>query len=217
MSEADEISSFYVDIEVKDAEGNAAKLSVNPTGQFNGGGCQAIAYYRPERILEAADAEALYQVLTKGIEFEEIEGTLDPEPEDYQLSTMLEFAKGLDETEDNSWWLRYFKRLVTKAEEFHAALNEMKEIETVTVHQVHNACGDLCDFADYTNAPEGEEEDTIRQFLEDTLTPDSAIDDLMDCLDDGYFELSQYQSDKVLIADRKNGTVKELFTVTDVR
>ena len=90
-------------------------------------------------------------------------------------------------------------------------------ISKVIVHQYHDASGELCDFVDYTCCPEGEDEEVLRSFFEDTLSDDSDIDEIMDCFEDGYFYSSSYESDEVSVIDIETHTVSKAMTIKNVR
>ena len=69
---------------------------------------------------------------------------------------------------------------------------------------------------DFTCCPEGEEEDVLREFFEENLTPESEIDAIMDLFEDGYFYGNGFAADEAVTVDFKNGTYEKTLTVTDV-
>ena len=92
---------------------------------------------------------------------------------------------------------------------------DLKDLKAV-VHQFHEASGELCDFVDFTCCPEGEEEDVLREFFEENLSPESEIDAIMDLFEDGYFYGNGFAADEAFLIDFTNGSFEKKLTVTDV-
>ena len=219
MSEFETGISFaeYVSVEVlKDDQ--KIKLSVNPVGQFNPGGCTATVFIKKEGVLTLEKVEDLYEYLIKRIGFDNLEAVIDLK--DYSLKGVLEYTKGLEVDDENSWWLNYFKRLEEKVDEFHKALvslnAELKDLK-VKVHQYHDASGELCDFVDFICCPEGEDEEELREFFEENLSNDSEIDNIMECFEDGYFYGNSFSAAETTVIDFANNSVEKTMKVTDVR
>ena len=219
MSEFETGISFaeYVSVEVlKDDQ--KIKLSVNPVGQFNPGGCTAFVSVKKDGVLALEKVEDLYEYLLKRIGFDNLEAVVDLD--DYSLKGVLEYTKDLEVDDENEWWLNYFKRLEKKVDEFHEALISMnaqlKDLK-VKVHQYHEASGELCDFVDFICCPEGEDEEALREFFEENLSKDSEIDNIMECFEDGYFYGDSFSADETTLIDFASGNVEKTMTITDVR
>ena len=139
---------------------------------------------------------------------------------DYGLKEVLDYTKDLEVDDENSWWLNYFKRLEKKVDQFREELismaEELKDVKVI-VHQFHEAGGEMCDFVDYTCCPEGDDEDTLREFFEESLTPDSEIDNIMDLFEDGYSSISGFAADEAVTIDYGNGSYEKTLTISDVR
>ncbi|MBR0138615.1 MAG: hypothetical protein IJM15_09415, partial [Erysipelotrichaceae bacterium] len=144
----------------------------------------------------------------------------DDEPEDCFMGSVLRKTEEIEENDENSWYLSYFKKLYEDFEKFRRDLKEsfasFEDIQEIVIHQYHDAAGEMCDFVDYTCCPEGDEEDELREFFENSLTPDSEIDKIMDCFEDGYFYGHQFSGDEQLIVDVPNRSFKKTMTITDV-
>ena len=208
--------SDYVKVEVF-CNDKKTVLSVNPVGQFSPGGCTAFVSVKKDAVLALNTVEELYEMLLSRIYFENLEVAFDLP--NYRLTDVLEYTRDLEVDDENSWWLNYFKRLEGKVKQFHDELNAMtedlKDLK-LAVHQFHEASGELCDFVDFTCCPEGEEEDVLREFFEENLTPESEIDAIMDLFEDGYFYGNGFAADEAVTIDFKNGTYQKTLTVTDV-
>lgn len=208
--------SDYVKVEVFCGDKKTV-LSVNPVGQFSPGGCTAFVSVKKDAALALNTVEEFYEMLLSRIYFENLEAAFDLP--NYRLTDVLEYTKDLEVDDENSWWLNYFKRLEGKVQQFHDELTEMtgdlKDLK-LTVHQFHEASGELCDFVDFTCCPEGEEEDVLREFFEENLTPESEIDAIMDLFEDGYFYGNGFAADEAVTIDFGNGTYDKKLTVTDV-
>ena len=124
MSEFETGISFaeYVSVEVLKGD-QKIKLSVNPVGQFNPGGCTAFVSVKKDSVLALEKVEDLYEYLLKRIGFDNLEAVVDLD--DYSLKGVLEYTKDLEVDDENEWWLNYFKRLEKKVDEFHEALISM--------------------------------------------------------------------------------------------
>ena len=64
---------------------------------------------------------------------------------------------------------------------------------------------------------EGEDEEDLRSFLEENLSPESDIDAILSCFEDGCFYGNAYDSDRVIEADLEKKSVKEWLTVSEIR
>ena len=206
----------YVKVEVFCGDRKAI-LSVNPIGQFSPGGCTAFVSLKKETVLALNSVEEFYEMLLNRIYFENLEVAFDLP--NYRLTDVLDYTKDLEVDDENSWWLNYFKRLEDKVEQFHDELTAMTEdlkgLKAV-VHQFHEASGELCDFVDFTCCPEGEEEDVLREFFEENLSPESEIDAIMDLFEDGFFCGNGFSADEAFLIDFTNGSFEKKLTVTDV-
>ncbi|MBR0462203.1 MAG: hypothetical protein IJJ00_05790 [Erysipelotrichaceae bacterium] len=211
--------SNYVTVKIAGLNGETASLSVNPIGQFNPGGCEAMVFIKKDDVLALKTVDELYAYLLRKIFIENLETAV--EIDDCSLGGVLEYTKTLEENEDNNWWLPYFKKLEKKVDEFHESLTcfakDLKDIKVVTVHEYHSASGELCDFVDYTCAPEGDENEEIRSYLEEHLSKESDIDAIMDCFEDGYFYGSSFEGDEKTVIDFNNNTFEKTMTVTNVQ
>ena len=207
--------SDYVKAEVYDEKGNKAALSVNPVGQFNPGGCIAFISMKKDQVLPLKSGAEIYEFLLKKIYFENLEVAFDLD--NYTLANVLEYTKGLEVNEENDWYLNYFKRLEQKTEEFKTALLAMETPAKIIARQYHEASGELCDFVDYLCVPEGEDEETLREFFEENLTADSEIDEIMEQFEDGSFYGNGFEAEERITADLKNQTFEKTMTVTNVR
>lgn len=213
------MQSSYVKVEVFNNENEKAVLTVNPVGQFNPGGCEAFASIKKDQILAVTTVEELYEYLLKRIVFENLETTAGDIPS-FTVAGVLEYTRELEENEENDWWLPYFRRMDKKVAEFHddllAKCATLENIDRVIVHQYHAASGELCDFVDYTCCPEGDDEETIRSFFEDTLSADSDIDEIMSFFEDGYFYGHGYECDETVTVDFKGGTFDKAMTISSI-
>ena len=221
MSEFGIAANDYVSVVVKDKENKKHTLKVNPVGRFEGGsGCIAIIYAKGDRILALQSIDEFCDYLLKWIVFDNLDGVFDDEPDDFCLGSVLKKAAEIEEDEDNSWYLSYFKKLNEDFGKFRRELGEsfasLKDINEIVIHQYHDAAGEMCDFVDYTCCPEGEEEDVLREFFENNLTADSEIDKIMDCFEDGFFYGYQFSGDEQLLIDVQNKTYRKTMTITDV-
>ena len=206
--------NYHVAVEVYDKAGEKVKLTVNPIGQFSPGGCTATVYVKKEALLDLSAAEDVMSFFLKKICFENLEMALDPD--DSSLGNVLKETSAMEIDEENDWWLPYFKRLEKKVAEFREDLEKIK-IAKIVIHQYHSAAGELCDFTDYIGCPEGEEEEDLRSFLEENLSPESDIDAILSCFEDGCFYGNAYDSDRVIEADLEKKSVKEWLTVSEIR
>ena len=204
----------YVSVEVYDTSGGKTSLSVNPIGQFSPGGCKALVYVKKETLLTLNTAEELLSCLRKKICFENLDTAVDLD--NNSLGNVLDRTSALEIDEENDWWLPYFKRLEKKVSAFEEEVQKMDEIKRIVVHQYHDAAGELCDFVDYVCCPEGEDDEIIRSFLEENLSPESDIDAIMGCFEDGYFYGNSYESDRVIEADLVENSVKEQLTISEI-
>ena len=212
--EAGIADNYYVAVEAYGGSGEKASLSVNPIGQFSPGGCTALVYVKKETLLSLSAPEELMSCLLKKICFENLETAIDLD--DFSLGHVLEYTAALEIDEENDWWLPYFKRLEKKVSAFREDLEKINEIRKIVIHQYHDAAGELCDFVDYTCCPEGEDNESIRCFLEENLSKESDIDAIMDCFEDGYFYGNAYESDRVIEADLAEQKVKEWLTISEI-
>ncbi len=216
--EAGMISSDHVKVEVIKDSGEKTSLVVNPVGQFSPGGCIAFVSVKKDAALALKTGEELFEMLLNRIYFENMEVAVDLP--DYGLKEVLDYTKDLEPDDENSWWLNYFKRLEKKVAQFHEELismaEELKDVKVI-VHQFHEAGGEMCDFVDYTCCPEGDDEDTLREFFEESLTPDSEIDNIMDLFEDGYSSISGFAADEAVTIDYGNGRYEKTLTISDVR
>ena len=209
--------SYSVKVNVIDEEGKKISLNVDPVGKFHPGGCTAFVYAKKDALLSLTSADAVKDYFLKRICFENLETAID-DLEDLSLGSVLEYTDALDVNEENEWFLPYFKSLKQKTDVFFEELKQMDgRIAKIKVHQYHSAFGELCDFVDYTNAPEGEDEDTIRSHFETILSEDSDIDAVMSLFEDGYFYGDGYSSDLVIVADLKEGKAEEKMEIIDIR
>ncbi len=208
----------HVMVEAFRENGDKISLTVNPVGQFNPGGCIAFVSAKKDKILPLQTTEELFHFLLDRIWFENYESAFDTE--DCTLRNMMVTATQTEVSEDNEQWLPYFKRLETKVAQFYndlLSVKDLKDLQKVVIHQLHEASGELCDFVDYTCCPEGDENDEIRDYLEGTLSNDSEIDAIMDLFEDGYCQISSFCGDEAITVDFGNGTYEKKMTVTDVR
>ena len=216
--EAGMISSDHVKVEVIKDSGEKTSLVVNPVGQFSPGGCIAFVSVKKDAALALKTGEELFEMLLNRIYFENMEVAVDLS--DYGLKEVLDYTKDLEVDDENSWWLNYFKRLEKKVDQFREELismaEELKDVKVI-VHQFHEAGGEICDFVDYTCCPEGDDEDTLREFFEESLTPDSEIDNIMDLFEDGYSSISGFAADEAVTIDYGNGSYEKTLTISDVR
>ena len=211
------MTASYVKVEVSDTDDRKISLIVNPVGRFSPGGCEAYVSVKQNQITDLNTADEIFDYLLRKIYFENLESSAGELP-GVSLGEILSYTDGLQEDEDNSWWLKYFRGLSEKVSIFHRELLKMDgTISEVRVHQYHDASGELCDFVDYICCPEGEDEEVLRSFFEDSLSDDSDIDEIMDCFEDGYFYGSSYESDEVSVIDVKTHTVTKTMTVKNVR
>ncbi|MCR5066443.1 MAG: hypothetical protein K6A14_00080 [Erysipelotrichaceae bacterium] len=209
----------YVTVEVF-KDDRKIKLTVDPVGRFNPGGCLAAVFVKKEQILALQSTEELYEYLLRKIFFENLEGVFDEELPDYTVNTVLEYTSKLQEDEENSRWLGYFQSLAKKTEEFHQELlalaEDVKQLDRVAVHEYHASMGEECDFVDYTCCPEGDDDDEIREWMEENLTSDSDIDAIMDCFEDGYFYGHSFKGEEVAEIDFRNDTFRKSMTISDI-
>ena len=209
----------YVVIRVLNAEDEAAVLTVNPIGQFNPGGCEAFIYVKKDQVLALKTIEDLYEYLLKRIFFENLDIAIS-DLDDFSLGAVLEYTKALELSDDNNWWLPYFRRLEKQTEDFHGRLQslsgDLKDLRLVA-HEYHAAAGELCDFVDYTCAPEGDDNEEIRSFLIETLSPESDIDAIMNCFEDGCFYGNSFEGDEMTIVDFNDGSIKKSMTISNVQ
>ena len=192
-------------------------LNVNPVGQFSPGGCTAFVSVKKEAAFALNTVEELYEMLMNRIYFENLEVAFDLP--DYGLKEVLAYTKDLEVDDENSWWLNYFKRLEEKVSQFHDELVSMTDKLSdlkVVVHQFHEASGEMCDFVDFTCCPEGEEEDVLREFFEENLSPESEIDSIMELFEDGYFYGNGFAADEAVTIDFGNSSFEKKLTITDV-
>ena len=211
------MDAYYVYADIYGNNGEKAVLKVNPIGQFQGDGCIAMAYLKKDALLSVSSIDELMEKLGKAIEFENLEGILDLEGGN-SLSNVLAYTKDLEEDEDNAYWLGYFKKLEGLYERFAADVKAfasgMDDISKVIVHQFHNASGDDCDFADYAGLPFEEDEDAMREYLEENIEGD--IDSIMEHFEDGEFYVDSYESDKKIIVDFTGKKASETLSISDV-
>lgn len=204
----------HVKAEVIAANNEKLVLNVDPVGKFNPGGCTASVIIRKEELLAITEAEEFYDYLLNRIIFENLEGIIDIGNTD--LKSVIEYTRDLRPDDSNSWWLNYFKKLDEDLIRFHESLLKA-ELHIVKLHQYHSAYGELCDFVDYTCCPQGEDQETIRNYLESSLTPESRIDEIMELFEDGFFYGSGYKADETVAIDYRNGDYIKTLTVSDVR
>ena len=211
--------SDYVKVEVFDQDEKKTTLTVNPVGQFNPGGCTAFISVKKDVIMSLKTTRELYDYFLGRIIFENLESAVDLE--NTRLIDLMEYTKDLEPDEGNEWWLSYFKRLEKKVAQFHDELTDMAEdlrdLKKVVIHQYHEAGGELCDFVDFICVPEGEDEDVLREFFEENLSPDSEIDQIMELFEDGCSSIDSFCADEKTVVDFRNGTLEKTMIVTDVR
>ncbi|MBQ2657670.1 MAG: hypothetical protein IJF87_03745 [Erysipelotrichaceae bacterium] len=192
-------------------------LRVNPVGRFSPGGCTAFVSLKKDAVLALNTVEEFYEMLLNRIYFENLEVAFDLE--NYRLKDVLAYTKDLEVDDENSWWLNYFKSLEEDVSRFHAELisltDKLSDLKAV-VHQFHEASGEMCDFVDFTCCPEGEEEDVLREFFKENLSPESEIDNIMEQFEDGYFYGNSFAADEAVTIDFGNGSFEKKLTVTDV-
>ncbi len=220
MSEYGIYANEYLKIEVKDKEGMACTLKVNPVGQFEGSGCIATIYAKGDKILSMQSVDELCDYILSRIEFGNLEGVFEDEPDDYFMGSVLRKSGEIEINDDNSWYLSYFRRLQEDYDRFHQQLKErfgsFEEIGEIVIHQYHDAGGEMCDFVDYTCCPEGADEEELREFFEDNLSVYSEIENIMNCFEDGYFNGNQFSADETLTIDVTNGRAHKIMTITNV-
>ena len=209
--------SYSVKVEICGENEERIFLTVDPVGQFHPGGCEAFAYVKKDALLSLASAQDIMDYFLKRICFENLETAID-DLDDFSLGSVLDYTGKLETDEENEWFLPYFKGLNEKVRLFDEKLRSMEgKIARIIVHQYHSASGELCDFTDYTNCPEGEEEEEIRSHFEKILSDDSDIDAILSLFEDGYFYGNAYDSDQVITADLKEGKAEEKLKITDIR
>lgn len=208
----------YVKVSAYKKDGEKTSLTVNPVGQFDPGGCLAFVSVREDKVMPLKTSEEFFDFVLSRIYFENLEVAFDME--NYTLGNVLDYTRELEVDDDNSWYLNYFKRLdekVAKFKEEFLAVPELKDYEKIEISQYHEASGELCDFVDYVCCPEGEEEDVLREFFEENLSPESEIDNIMECFEDGYYNGSGFEAEERYVMDYDNGTFRKTMTVTNVR
>lgn len=208
----------YVEIAVYKKDGEKIKLIINPVGQFNPGGCLAFVSVKQEKALALKTSEELFDMILSRVYFENLEAAF--EIDDYSLRNILEYTSKLEEDDNNSWYLRYFKTLNEKVNKFKEELlsiKELEEYEKVEIIQNHEAAGEECDFVDYVCCPEGAEEEELREFFESNLSPESEIDNIMECFEDGYYYGNGYEAEEKYTIDYQNKTFVKTTTITNVR
>ena len=211
--------SDHVKVEVSGPNDEKTVLTVNPVGQFNPGGCTAFISIKKDAVMALNTTEEFFDHLLGRIVFENLESAV--ELDSCRLVDVLNYTKDLQPDDDNSWWLSYFKKLEEKVSRFHEELTaisaDLRDLKTVVIHQYHQASGEMCDFVDFICVPEGEDEDTLREFFEENLSPDSEIDEIMELFEDGYSYVNSYEADEKIRIDFRNGTFEKTMTVSEVR
>ncbi|MBO4218450.1 MAG: hypothetical protein J5887_02950 [Erysipelotrichaceae bacterium] len=205
----------HVKVEVWGTAQQPICLTVNPVGQFNPGGCLALASVRKDQVLQLKSTEELYDFLTRKIFFENLETAIPEEECNYTLKGVLDYTENLAEDDENSWWLPYFRTLAEDVNNFREKLMAAGRLEELQlkVHQYHAAAGELCDFADWTCFPEGGDEDEVREFLEDSLAEDLDADEVMELFEDGYFQGSGFEGDECVSVDFAQGTCHKKLVI----
>ena len=221
MSEYGIYANEYLKVEVKDREDKVYTLKVNPIGKFEGSGCIAMIYAKGDKILSLQSIDEFCDYLLSRIEFGNLEGVFDDEPEDFSMGSVLRKCAEIELTDENSWYLSYFKKLQEDFDRFHQQLNEgfssFADICQIIIHQYHDAGGELCDFVDYTCCPEGCEQEELREFFEDNLSIYSEIENILNCFEDGYFNGSQFSGEEQLTVNVAEGRSHKIMTITNVR
>ncbi|MBQ2079406.1 MAG: hypothetical protein IIU37_07095 [Erysipelotrichaceae bacterium] len=208
--------SDHVKIDVMKGE-QKISLAVNPVGQFETGGCLAFIAVKKEDLFSLGSTEELCDYLLRKIYFENLESAFDLDH--YTLKNVLQHTESLEVNEENSWWLNYFKRLQKKVNEFKEGLRSFSDLNelAVYIHEYHSASGELCDFVDYTCAPEGEEEDEIRNYFEEKLNDDQQVDRIMDCFEDGYFYGNSFSAKQLTVVDYPKKSFDRSLSIEDIQ
>ena len=69
---------------------------------------------------------------------------------------------------------------------------------------------------DYINCPFEEDEETIREYLENSLSKDSEIDNIMQYFDFGQFYINHYEADERMVFDLINKKFEKSLIVTNI-
>ena len=106
-----------------------------------------------------------------------------------------------------------------KPHEFKEGLRSFSDLNelAVYIHEYHSASGELCDFVDYTCAPEGEEEDEIRNYFEEKLNDEKQVDRIMDCFEDGYFYGNSFSAEQLTVVDYPKKSFDRSLSIEDIQ
>ena len=200
------MSSDYVRVEVFDDQKKKAVLNVS--------GPITMSYIKKGQISKGVSKDELYDLLLRKIGFEELEGALEKEPEDYFLKTMMNYLDDIEESDDPV--LSGLFKIQRNVKRFKEDLKQVDEVVLVQIHQIHKGDSEENDFMDYLNIPMEEEEEVMRTYLEENLSSESEIDAIMDRFEDGEFYINTYEADQLLCFDLLNNITEEKVIVSEV-
>lgn len=190
-------------------------LTINPVGKFNPGGCLAYISSNKDAFLEVKTNEELFELLTNKIYFENLEVAFDLD--NYSLKNVLDYTNKLEVNDDNSWYLNYFKDLIDKVRQFKNELLNKPLVNEIIIKEYHASSEELCDFVDYLCVPEGEDNDTLQEFFENTLSKESEIETIMDHFEEGYCYINGYNSELKTIINLQNKSINKSLTVDNIQ
>lgn len=174
--------------------------------------CHSFINIKPEKVLDINNKEELLDLLLNNIFFEDLERALNTELETYSLKEILNYIKQADESDDLPINIT-LRKVESNFDKFNKELND--QFKTIIIHQIHISYEDN-DFMDYINCPFEEDEETIREYLENSLSKDSEIDNIMQYFDFGQFYINHYEADERMVFDLVNKKFEKSLTVTNI-
>ena len=198
---------YSIKAEVFDADHNKAVL--------NAGGPMTMSYLKAEHFVKGMKKEELFDLLIRQIGFEELEGALSREPDNYLLNTMMHYLDEVEVIADDPVMSGLY-RIQRNVRKFHDELLNLGEIVLVKIHQLHVGGSEECDFMDYLDIPWEDDEELMRQYLQENLSADSDIEKIMDHFEDGEFYIRSYEADRLLTIDLVSGRAEEKSTVNEI-
>ena len=206
--ESGEMNTYSVKVEVSDVLDNRIVLNIN--------GPMIVSYIKSDQLLSIKSKDELYDLIMNKIVIEEFDGVLDKELDDYSLNNVLNYLESIND-QDNDVIISELRSIERNISKFKKELSDLDELAKISIHQYHKSSGEMCDFVDYLNIPYEDDEEVTREYLENNLSSQSCIDEIMNLFSFGEFDISYYSCVETISADLINNNVSKSVTVDEVQ